>query len=229
MDYPEWMDEPGCPEVDLRDGLRDLERLNRYLGGASTALSGLSPLLRSLPPGSAVSVLDVATGGADVPRAAAARASRQGRPLRVTCLDLHPTTLRLARQRSAGLPELSFVRGDARRLPFGDGAFDISTCSLALHHFPPEEAVEALSEMRRVARLGVVVSDLRRSRAGCALVWVLTRLMGAGRLTRHDGPLSMLRAYTPVELRELAARAGLSGAHVRSRPFYRVSLVHAAE
>jgi hypothetical protein len=43
-------------------------------------------------------------------------------------------------------------------------------------------------------------------------------------LTRHDGPLSVLRAFTPSELQQLAAKAGLNG-KVYEHYFQRVVLV----
>jgi hypothetical protein len=69
--------------------------------------------------------------------------------------------------------------------------------------------------MDRVARVAVIVNDLTRSRLGYALVWLSTRVLGCGPMARHDGPLSVRRAYTPDELRALGARAGLAGARVR--------------
>lgn len=49
-------------------------------------------------------------------------------------------------------PRLSFVAGDALRLPFGDGAFDAVTISFGLRNVADPRA--ALEEMRRVARPG---------------------------------------------------------------------------
>jgi hypothetical protein len=45
------------------------------------------------------------------------------------------------------------------------------------------------------------------------------------RLTRHDGPLSVLRAFTPAELRAAAEAAGLETLELRRAFFYRLTLV----
>jgi hypothetical protein len=63
--------------------------------------------------------------------------------------------------------------------------------------------------MAELARLGFVVSDFRRGRLAWAAVWLATRAVSRNRMTRHDGPLSVRRAYTPSELARLAARADL--------------------
>ncbi len=57
---------------------------------------------------------------------------------------------------------MTFLQADVRALPLDDGAWTSSHASLVLHHLDPADAVAALREMRRVARRGVVVNDLRR-------------------------------------------------------------------
>jgi hypothetical protein len=74
--------------------------------------------------------------------------------------------------------------------------------------------------MRAAARLGVVVNDLLRTRLGLALVWLATRLLARHRFARHDGPLSVRRAYSPAELKALAAAAGLATPAIRRHPWW---------
>ena len=102
---------------------------------------------------------------------------------------------------------MRLARADGRELPWTDGAFEIVSCCLALHHFPPVEAARVLREMWRVASGGIVVTDLTRSYPAYVGTWLATRTVASNVLTRHDGPLSVLRAYTPQEMRELAAAA----------------------
>jgi hypothetical protein len=72
--------------------------------------------------------------------------------------------------------------------------------------------------MSRISRVGFVVNDLIRSRIAYALVWVATRLFAWNRISRHDGPLSVLRAYTSDEVLALARRAGMSRIHITRHP-----------
>jgi ubiquinone/menaquinone biosynthesis C-methylase UbiE len=105
-------------------------------------------------------------------------------------------------------------------MPFADASVEIVTCAFALHHFSPGVAAGLLCEMARVARIGVIVTDLCRSHAA---YWG-ARLLALGfrnRLTRHDGPLSVLRAYTAAEVRSWMARAGLRGM-VHAEPLFRL-------
>jgi hypothetical protein len=80
-----------------------------------------------------------------------------------------------------------------------------------LHHLPEPAVIETLRLMATTARRGFVISDLRRTRAAYVGTWLLTRVITRNRLARHDGPLSVLRAYTVPELERLSAAAGVRG------------------
>ena len=225
MEAQEWMDLPGQPSTDLAASLRDVRLVNRFLGGTAVTQYHLKRLLRPWSKDRPVSILDLATGSGDIPRAVLKWGRKHGYTIRFTCLDVNPGILDIAQRECGDCPNIQFLQGDARRIEREDGSFDYVTCSMALHHFGPGEAVQILSEMDRLSQYGLVVNDLRRSRLAWLGIWLLTHLLPANRLTRHDGPLSTLRAYTPRELRELSERAGLRGAKVRKHPFYRMALV----
>ena len=102
---------------------------------------------------------------------------------------------------------------------------NFAVCALTLHHLPPADAAAALAELGRVARHGVLVVDLERSWPAYVGTWLWSRTCTANPLTRHDGPLSVLRAFTPDELRDLATEAGLCAARVGRAPLFRLALV----
>ncbi len=85
--------------------------------------------------------------------------------------------------------------------------------SLLLHHLDPGPAAAALRELRRVARRGIVVNDLTRTWAGLVGLALLLPLLARSWITRHDGLVSVRRAYTPPELRRLARSVGLDHLH----------------
>jgi ubiquinone/menaquinone biosynthesis C-methylase UbiE len=214
----ELLDRPAHDHNALADNLQDLRELDRYLGGTALTWRALWPLLRELPRGVPATLLDVATGGADGPRGLLARARRHGYDLRPFASDRLADVLRLARAAGAHFP---LIQHDALAIPLPDRAIDFVTCSLALHHFDPPAAVALLRELHRVARHAVIVNDLRRGR----LAYWGARLLALGpwhTMARHDGPLSVLRAYSIDEARPLIAQAGLGQARVSSEPLFRV-------
>jgi SAM-dependent methyltransferase len=206
----ELLDGPLDDPAALVANLRDLARINRLTGG--TRLSERA--IRALgAPGRSATLLDVGTGGADIPMTLLAHARAAGRTLTVTATDSRPEVLAAARGARPSLERTSGLLlelGDGRGLPYPDGSFDVAHASLVLHHLEPDEVVTFLRELRRVARRGIVVNDLVRGRLAWIGGWLLVHAIATSRYTRHDGPLSVRRAYSRTELVALLAVAGLS-------------------
>ena len=186
---------------EVEANLADLMRMNRLPGGTDASVRAITRLVR---PGNRARILDVGTGAGDMPIAF----TRRG--WRVVALDANPQVLEVAGRRLAGAPDIEVTDGDALALPLDNDSVDVAHGSLLLHHFKPDAAVTALREMRRVARRGVVVNDLRRGLLPFAVTWMTVMALGRSRVTRYDGPASARRAYTVPELDELLAAAGLT-------------------
>ena len=186
------------PEVE--QNLADLARLNRLPGGTAASIEGIGHLVGSRAD---ARVLDVGTGRADMPLAFA------GRGWRTTGLDTNPDVLLVARRVTAEQPLVEIVSGDGRSLPFDDDSFDVAHASLFVHHFAPAEVAAILGEMRRVARRGVVVNDLRRGLMPLLATGASALAFGRSRVTWTDGLASARRSYTLDELDDLVAEAGL--------------------
>jgi SAM-dependent methyltransferase len=214
----EMMDRPIDAPDELEGNLVDIEFANRWLGG-------IAPIRREVRRTGARTVLDVGSGSGDIPHAIVRDARARSVDVRVTCLDHSDAMIAIARRRTGGDPALTFVRGEGERLPFADAAFDLVTCSLALHHFEPPAARELLREMRRVARITPIVGDLARSYLAYAGTWIFAHVTTRNRLTRHDAPLSVRRAYTPDEALALAREADWRAPRVLGEPFFRMTVL----
>jgi SAM-dependent methyltransferase len=224
-DAQELLDQMGHDPTELAANLRDIRMVNRVAGGTAIVLRHLPGLLDEIPRDCPAEILDLATGGGDIPRALATWADGQSRPLRLTVTDRSPEILAEARRTLAGVPGVTFSVCDARATPMPDRSFDVVLCSLALHHFAPGEAVQVLREMDRLSRIGFILNDIRRCLAGFVAAWGASRIATRNRLTRHDMPLSVLRAYTPDELRALLGQAGIPDAKVTTHPLFRMAAV----
>lgn len=211
----------------LERNLRDIRRINAMLGWtAFTTRAVLAEVKRESR--RTWSLLDVATGSADIPFAIARAAERAGVGLRVTATDRSPQIVAIARERCVDLPHLQVETQDALALSYAAGSFDIALCTLALHHFEPEAARALLRSLARVGRR-VFIFDVVRSPLAYAGVVTLTRLAGMNAMTRHDGPASVRRAYSLAEARALADEAGLREVRARVLFPYRLMLVAEGE
>jgi hypothetical protein len=207
-DAVEMMDRPASFD-DIAGCLDTIGRFNGLFGGRRLTLRHVRDLLAALPSDKPVTVLDVGAGAADIPMALVRWARGSGRRIRVFALDRDGATLKYARGYAAAYPEITLIQGDALALPVRPGSVDLVISAMTLHHLRPEEATRYLAGMDAAARLGWVMNDLVRSRAAHRVVWVLTRLLSRSAMARHDGPLSILRSYTPAEVVALCEKAGL--------------------
>lgn len=202
------------PMAELAPYLDDLDRLNRCFGGHRVAARAVAAMLRASGRGTAV-VVDVGGARGDFAQRLVRAARAAGRAVVVVVADRDEPSLVMGARAAKDFPEIRWVQADATALPFRAGSVDVAATSLTMHHLEPDAAVQALREMRASARLGVVVNDLLRSWPSFAGVWLCTRLFARHPSSRHDGPLSVRRAYAARELEALATRAGFRSFHVR--------------
>ncbi len=222
---PEVLDlSPESYTFEEHDGaLRELRLVNRCLGDVRVILNHLSTIAarRSREK---LTVLDVGTGSGDIPAAISGWARKTGMEVSITAVDMNPQAIRIARNTVGEDPSIGYAVADGLDLPFRDRSFDLVLCSKTLHHFTAKEAVRLIQGISRIARQGYIVMDVRRSWVAYALIFALTRLFSRNRITRFDGPLSVLRAFTPAELASLASCAGATEFKVSREPFWRMAI-----
>ena len=206
----------------VRNELRDIARLNTLFGGTKAVLDALEAFFRdscNVQPATCDvpwTLLDVGTGSGDIALAAVAAARRHGITLTAIGLEVIPAAAQLTRANG-----VEVVLGDGGALPFGAKSIDIVIASQVLHHLPRAVAVRWIASFDRVARRGVVLADLRRSRIAMAGAWLAGHALRMGATTRHDAVVSLRRGYTRVELTAMLREAGVSTAP-RYRPGFRI-------
>jgi 2-polyprenyl-3-methyl-5-hydroxy-6-metoxy-1,4-benzoquinol methylase len=226
---PELLDMPHHERAELEQSLEQVAEVNRLLGGTRAVLLTLDELgigRHASDSSQRATILDIGTGSADIPVAIDAWARRKHLDIDITASDRHPQMREIAAERTRRLDRITIADGDALELHHEDESFDIVLLSLTLHHFERADQVRALREAARVARTAVIVNELERCLPNYlgARFLALTRWR-SNRLTRHDGPLSVLQAFTADELRAVAADAGLRIITLRRRFFFRLVLV----
>ena len=115
------------------------------------------------------------------------------------------------------------VAGNALSLPFLDRSFDLVTCSLLVHHLERDEIVKFVNEALRVARVAVLLNDLRREPLHLALMYAGYPLFS--RVTLHDGIASIRRAYTPQELTAILRDTNAAEVQIEISYLYRMGII----
>jgi hypothetical protein len=200
---PELMDNASA--ADVAENVRDLSRINRWLGG-NWALAGLlDPYLRQRPD---ARILDAGAADGATLRWLAARYPRA----RLVALDRAERLLRLGTG--------DRVAADVFAWPVRPKSVDIVISSLFLHHFEDDGVRRILANFEESARQAVIAVDLHRHPLARGFLPATQFVAGWHPITVHDAILSVNAAFTPAELRQLAPRA-----RVRSHwPWFRVSL-----
>jgi SAM-dependent methyltransferase len=221
LDEPEWLDQGRGSSADVADNLNEMWRLNRWLGGWSALTRHLYP--RLLAAGGPCTLLDLGTGSAQMLLALAGWASAHELTLQLIGLDWAARNLAVARRQGRG--RVGLLLADALRPPLPTGGVDFVISSLFLHHFAPPQAAEMLRGAASLARRTLILSDLVRGVLPELAFGLVQPVLARHPFTRHDGCLSIRRAYTPAELRALAAEAGLTRARVYAHWPWRMTLV----
>jgi 2-polyprenyl-3-methyl-5-hydroxy-6-metoxy-1,4-benzoquinol methylase len=217
----EIMDSPGLEESAHRQALAGLRRINRV---SRTALHMVRPILEMAQREGLkrLSLLDVACGGGDVPIEMARLGAAAGVRIELTLMDRSETAVRTAMQaaKAAGIAGRGIVGDVLSSSSILDSAgVDVVTNSLFLHHLSSAEQVSGmLGRLNQMAGRLVVISDLRRSRAGWAVAWMGCRMLSRSPIVHYDGPASVRAAWTMGELRQFTGQAGIAEARIERCP-----------
>jgi 2-polyprenyl-3-methyl-5-hydroxy-6-metoxy-1,4-benzoquinol methylase len=215
------MDDPALSEAEHLHALSALGRINAFSGTASHLAAAIGRLAGAAPvSGRPLELVDVACGGGDVTVSLARRlngrlASGAEPDVSIVGLDMSGRAVMRARAHAAaaGIGSVRFAVRDV--VAEGCPACDIAISSLFLHHLDDDLAIDVLRSLAAAARIGVIVSDLLRSRLGLVLATLGTGVLSTSRVARIDGPLSVRAARTRSEYAALLDAAGLPGASIR--------------
>ena len=213
---PELMDRPQPVTRELERDLANLRSFNRWFGSHRLIRHFLRLWLR---PNGKARVLDIATGSGDIPRLIVDHARRQNVLVQIDAIDQQESTIEIARGLSAAYPEINFYCADLFEWNLSPGLkldvlkpssfpYDMVLCSLALHHFSNDDAVRVLQKIRDLSAARILVADLRRARWLSCAVYFVTATIYRDEMTKTDARLSAARAFSFLEMRNLAERAG---------------------
>jgi ubiquinone/menaquinone biosynthesis C-methylase UbiE len=211
----ELLDDLTANPTDIELSLENIARSNFWFGGQAAVRFGVRQVLRGRRL-DALAVLDVGAGFGDVAADLVRVGRRDGIRVRPIGVERHPVASRVAARR--GLP---MILADGMALPLPDRSMDLVVISQVAHHLTDRQIAALAAEATRVARLGVVLADLKRSELAVLLFRVASRALRFDRATRRDGVTSVRRGFRRVQLETILRQAGRNVAVVE-RPFARL-------
>jgi SAM-dependent methyltransferase len=205
----ELMDTEPVSFEEFRACLVDLARVNRLTLAYRPTLAffdRLLPVARGL--GRPLEVVDVGSGYGDMLREVDAWALRRGVAVSLTGVDLNPWSRRAASEATSPGRNIQWVTADAFAYEPPAG-IDVVVSSLFTHHLTDPLVTKFLAWMEATARLGWFVNDLHRHPVPYHFFRRFAKLARLHRFVRHDGPVSIARAFVPTEWQRFLVEAGI--------------------
>lgn len=210
------MDQPGLDADRHLAALEGLRRINWLSRSGALFWPALTRLARQADEDRPLRVLDLATGGGDVPLRLARRARQLGLPIEFAACDKSARAVTHAADSAevAGERLSCFVWDIGEGVPEG---YDVLMCSLFLHHLGERQALTFLAQLRVAARRAILINDLLRTPLGFVFAWAGTRVLTGSSVVHVDSLLSVQSAFTIHEIRGMANDAGMASASLTKR------------
>jgi len=221
----EIMDDLNCSGEVVDQTLRELEFINRWLGGNQVTVEGIRKLLKLHQPGREISITDLGCGSGDMLRLIADWGKKNNIAMRLIGVDANPHIINFASIHLSGYPGLTFETTNVFSPEFRTRKFDIITATLFTHHFSDDEVADLLNSLWRQAKIGIVVNDIHRHWFAYYSIGILTKLFSRSSMVKFDAPLSVLRAFRRNELEVILARAGIQHYNLRWKWAFRWQLI----
>ncbi len=200
----------------IEQTLKELEIINRLLGGNYITLRGIEKKLKDeVKNGEPISIVDLGCGGGDMLVLIAKWARKKGISLKLIGVDANPHIVAYAQAHTQDYPEISYLSLDIFSSEFQEESYDLFITSLFTHHFEEERLVELFRLIKQQSRLGFINNDLHRHWLAFYSIKWLTRLFSKSKMVQNDAPLSVLRGFKRKELREILKKANIDDFSLR--------------
>jgi 2-polyprenyl-3-methyl-5-hydroxy-6-metoxy-1,4-benzoquinol methylase len=223
----ELLDRNDVPFEDIKQNMRELDFINRHLGGHDITLDGIVAIIQQAPTfNKRLGVVEIGCGGGDNLRAIKQWAAHIKLPVQLLGIDINEECIAYAKAQpqNAGI---EFVQCDYKLAALPSKP-DIVFSSLFCHHFTDEELVFQLQWMRENSLLGFFINDLHRHRLAYFSIKVLTQVFSKSYLVKNDAPLSVQRGFKRKDWERLFGLAGIENYACKWRWAFRwlVTYVH---
>lgn len=219
-DQPEYLDLPDFPPERKQKIVQALHRFNQGVLAYRRFFQVLLPMLRSVQAEHRrpVRILELASGSGEFSFALEGLAAKAGIQVDITGSDYFVEHVEAGNRKAAARDSLvNFIPVNAFDMSgIEPGSYDIVFIAQSIHHFSAGQVAMMVAQATRVASVGFIGIDGRRS-AELFLVVPLPSLLLRSRDYLHDAMVTLRKFYTETEL-ELIARLAVPDGFVSVRP-----------
>lgn len=222
-DKKELMDDLNCSGDEIAQTLKELEVINKWLGGNNVTLKGLNQL--NINSSNTISIADLGCGGGDMLKLIAQWGRKRNLNLNLTGVDANPNIIEYAVDNCKSYPEIHFLCEDIFSEEFNKRKYDIITTTLFTHHFKNNQLQQLYKNWILNSNIGVIINDLHRHWFAYYSIKWLTGLFSKSNMVKNDAAISVLRSFKKNELLELFKKSGISHVDIKWRWAFRWQIV----
>ncbi len=218
------MDDLACDGEVVFQTLRELDVINRWLGGNAVTVQAVRKIWKNIPNGQTISIADLGCGGGEMLRIISALAEKENRKVKLIGFDANPHIVEYARSHSTKHPTISFETLNVFSQAFQKQKFDLVLATLFIHHFNETELITLFSSLKKQSS-AIIVNDIHRHPLAYHSIRLLTRLYSRSAMVKFDAPLSVMRAFKKNELRQMLEKAGIDNYELTWKWAFRWQLI----
>ncbi len=220
----EFLDDFQCEGEDLKQNLRELKFINKWLGGNNVTFSGLEQALKNNSKTN-LRIADLGCGGGDILELIAQWGRKKKLKLLLTGIDVNEFIINYAKQNTASYPEIEYKNVNVFSEEFSLLEFDIVNCTLFCHHLDDESLVKLFSQLKNQTKIAIVINDLHRHWFAYHSIKWLTKFFSKSYMVKNDAKLSVLRGFSRKELEEIIKASGFTDFSIRWKWAFRWEVV----
>ena len=221
----EIMDDLNCLGPVLEQTLRELEVINKWLGGNAITIDALDQLLITKPESESISIADLGCGNGDMLKIISAWGKSRGTSLKLVGIDANPNTIDVAKQNLGATPTVEFKVMNIFDEEFRQQKFDIVIGTLFYHHFSDHQLIEFFSQLKKQVRIGFIINDIHRHWLAYFSIKTLTQAFSKSAMVKYDAPLSVLRAFKKRDLKLIMQASRITNYSIRWKWAFRWQVV----
>ncbi|MEK7435031.1 MAG: class I SAM-dependent methyltransferase [Cyanobacteriota bacterium] len=188
---------------ELFQNLKELEIINKYLGGISTSLKGISIFLENKE--KEYTIVDVGCGGGDFLKYASIYFSKKNFKINFIGYDLKQECVSYAKVFCKNQKNVSIIQDDFNNIFKNNKKPDIVHASLFFHHLKEDEMIFFIKTCID-NDIKIVVNDLERHFLAFHSIKLLTKIFSKTELVKNDAKLSVLRGFSKNDLENILSK-----------------------
>jgi 2-polyprenyl-3-methyl-5-hydroxy-6-metoxy-1,4-benzoquinol methylase len=221
----EIMDDLDCSGEVVFQTLRELEIINRLLGGNNVTLDGIQQLLNLHSQNEVVAIADLGCGAGDILKTVSRWGRKSKKKFQLHGIDANPNIVGFARLNTSSDFQIQYEVMNVLSDEFRSKKYDIFLATLFMHHFTNNQLMELLESLKKRATIGIVVNDIHRHWLSYYFIRLMTLFFSKSSMVKFDAPLSVLRAFSRRDWELILNGAGISNYSLRWKWAFRWQLI----